>query len=278
MPTEWLQKGSEMYAFEYERATDQKHAVKKFESYDAPRYLAGGQTLLASMKMRLAQPDALIDLGRVASLKEMNVDPAGISLGAMVSHSTIAQSHEVQQTAPWLSDLAKGIGDRMVRHRGTLGGSLANSDPAADWPAAALALEATIVTDRREIAATDFFQGMFMTALEPSELIVAVRFPQARRAAYAKFRNPASRYAVVGVFVAELQHGVRVAVTGAGPCVFRVPEMEQALVQSFQPSSIEGLHPLFGDLNNDMHASAEYRAHLISVFARRAITSAIHRA
>lgn len=267
-----------MYAFEYERATDQKHAVEKFESYDAPRYLAGGQTLLASMKMRLTQPDALIDLGRVAGLKDIRVESDGITLGAMVTHATIAQSHEVQQSAPWLSDLAKGIGDRMVRHRGTIGGSLANSDPSADWPAAVLALEATIVTDRREIAATDFFQGMFMTALEPSELIVAVRFPQARRAAYAKFRNPASRYAVVGVFVAELRHGVRVAVTGAGPCVFSVAEMERALTQSFQPSSIEGSQPLFGDLNNDMHASSEYRAHLISVCARRAISSAIHRA
>lgn len=267
-----------MYAFEYERATDQKHAVEKFESYDAPRYLAGGQTLLASMKMRLAQPDAIIDLGRVEALKKLSVDSAGLTVGAMVTHAAIAQSHEVQRTAPWLSDLASGIGDRMVRQRGTLGGSLANSDPAADWPAAALALDASIVTDRRVIEARDFFQGMFATALEPSELIVAVRFAQARRAAYAKFRNPASRYAVVGVFVAELAQGVRVVVTGAGPCVFRVPEMEQALEQSFHPSSIEGLNPVFGDLNNDMHATAEYRAHLISVYARRAISSVIHRA
>lgn len=264
-----------MYAFDYERASDVAHAIRTFGTREQPQYLAGGQTLLASMKMRLTQPDALIDLGRIDSLKALDVTDGAIRVGAMVTHATIAQSGPVRLRAPWLCETAEGIGDPMVRHRGTIGGSLANNDPAADWPAATLALGATVVTDRRRIGADDFFLGMFSTALQPGEVITAVEFPGATRAAYAKFRNPASRYAVVGVFVARSEAGVRVAITGAGPCVFRHSEMERRLTLDFRPESLEGVHVHPTGLNSDLHATAQYRAHLVRIFAGRAVRAAL---
>jgi carbon-monoxide dehydrogenase medium subunit len=232
-------------------------------------------TLLPTMKQRLASPSALIDLKHVGELVGISREGDNIVIGAMTRHVDVATSAVVQAAIPALASLAAGIGDPAVRNRGTIGGSIANNDPAADYPAGALALGATIVTNQREIAADDYFQGLFDTALEAGEIITHVRFPIPEKAAYMKFPNPASRYAIVGVFVAKTASGVRVAVTGAGANgVFRIPAMEAALTANFAPSAILGIKVDPSELSGDMHADAEYRAHLIGVFAKRAVIAA----
>jgi carbon-monoxide dehydrogenase medium subunit len=264
-----------MYDFSYHKAGSVDDAASKLKAADDGKLVAGGMTLIPTLKQRLAQPSDLVDLGGVKDLAGIKADGNGITIGAMTTHATVAGSADVKKTIPALAALASEIGDPHVRHRGTIGGSIANNDPAADYPAACLGLGATIVTSKREIAADDFFQGMFDTALDEDEIITAVRFPKPKRAAYMKFPNPASRYALVGVFVAETNDGMRVAVTGAGQDgVFRVAEMESALGSNFSPDAVAGIAVPDDDLNSDIHASAEYRAHLITVMAKRAVAAA----
>jgi carbon-monoxide dehydrogenase medium subunit len=230
------------------------------------------------MKLRLAAPANLIDLAKVEGLNGIEVNARSLTVGAMTTHHEMNTSPVVQETMPALSELAGLIGDPAVRYRGTIGGSLAHNDPTADYPAACLALDASIITTKRRIAAADFFTGLFETALERDEIITKVSFPLAKRAAYQKFRNPASRYAMVGVFVAKRPSDVGVAVTGAGTAgAFRLPEFEEALKKRFSPKSLEGLAVPSDDLTSDLHASAPYRAHLIGVLARRAVAAALAR-
>jgi len=263
-----------MYEFNYHRPTSIEEVKQLLGGNDEAKILAGGMTLLPTMKMRLAQPSDLIDLGGIDALTGIHDDGDAVSIGAMVCHADVAASDVIVAGIPALADLAGLIGDAQVRNRGTLGGSVANSDPAADYPAAILGLNATIVTDQRQIAADDYFTGMFETALGENEILQSISFPKHKRAAYAKFPNPASRYAVVGVMVADNGDGVRVAVTGAGACAFRATEIENALNQNFSSSALDDLaiDPL--ELNSDMHASAEYRAHLVMVMAKRAVAAA----
>ena len=261
--------------FRYLRAKTPAEAETLFRKSSDARYLAGGQTLIPTMKQRLAAPTEVIDIGRIASLAFIRPEDASLVVGAGTCHADIAASAEVRDAIPALSVLAGHIGDPAVRHKGTLGGSLANNDPAADYPAGVLAIGATVKTTRRAIAADDFFTAMFETALEPGEIITEVSFPLPRRSGYAKFPNPASRYAMVGVFVAAFARDVRVAVTGAGPCVFRIAEMEEALARDFSPKAIAGITVRSDGLNSDLFGSAEYRAHLISVMARRAVAAAM---
>ncbi len=263
-----------MYAFEYHRPHTLSGALADLEKADA-KALAGGMTLLPTMKQRLAQPSALIELKDVAELTGITRDGNTLSIGAMTRHAEVNRSPVVKAAIPALAALAAGIGDPHVRNRGTIGGSLANNDPAADYPAAVLALGATIVTSKRRITAEDYFKGLFETALEPGELITQVSFPIPQKAAYMKFANPASRYALVGVFVARTAGGVRVAVTGAGEQgVFRASAFEAALNANFLPSALDGVSVPASGLNSDIHADAEYRAHLIGVMARRAVAAA----
>ena len=264
-----------MYGFTYHRAASVADAAAKVAANPDAKLLAGGQTLIAAMKLRLAAPPELVDLGGVAELKGICIDGANLVVGAMTRHAEVAASSDVVRRIPALARLAAGIGDPMVRNMGTIGGSLATSDPAADYPAAALGLGATLRTNQRSIAADDFFLGMYETALQPGELIVDVRFPVPQRAGYVKFSNPASRYAIVGVFVSQGPAGTRVAVTGAGPSVFRVPDMEQALSKRFAADAVANVRIAAGPLNSDLHASAEYRAHLVTVLARRAVEQAL---
>ncbi|GAB2906283.1 xanthine dehydrogenase family protein subunit M [Paraburkholderia jirisanensis] len=264
-----------MYTFEYQRAADPKAAVTALAADADAKYLAGGQSLLPTMRLRLAQPSQLIDVTRIAALKEIRADAKMVSIGAAVCHADVASHADVRRLLPGLAELAAHIGDRQVRSLGTLGGSLANDDPAACYPAAVLGLDATVVTDRRRISAGDFFVGMYETALAADELIVSVEFPLVERAAYEKFRNPASHFALVGVFVAKQAGGsVRVAVTGAAPSVFRVPELEKALSADFSPAAARAVTVSAQGLNTDLHASAEYRAHLIPIIAARAVERA----
>ena len=263
-----------MYQFNYHKASSLSDATSAAAKSSDARLLAGGQTLLASMKLRLVSPADVIDLSGVPELKGIKVDGGNLTIGAVTRHAEVASSKEVQQSIPALARLAAMIGDRMVRNMGTLGGSVANSDPAADYPAAVLGLGATINTNKRKIAGDYFFKGVFETALQPGEIIASITFPIPKRAGYVKFRNPASRYAIVGVFVAE-SNGVRVAVTGAGPCAFRVPEMEKALSAKLAPEAIANVKVSANGLNSDIHASAEYRAHLVNVIARRAVEQAV---
>ena len=227
------------------------------------------------MKLRLANPSDLIDLSGLDDLKGIKQEGNAIVVGAMTIHAQVASAPEVKEHLPALADLAESIGDPQVRNRGTIGGSIANADPAADYPAAVLGLGATVHTSTRTIAADDFFTGFFETALEPNELITAVSFPIPKRAAYMKFPNPASRYAIVGVMVSDGDDGVRLAVTGAGSSVFRVTEMEQALAGDFAPEMVEQIDVSADGLNEDLHASADYRAHLITVMAKRAVAAAV---
>jgi carbon-monoxide dehydrogenase medium subunit len=227
------------------------------------------------MKLRLASPTDIVDLGTIKELAGIKVSGGTVEVGAMTRHAAVAGSAEVKKAIPALAALAGMIGDRQVREMGTIGGSIANSDPAADYPAAVLGLGATIVTDKRKIEADKFFTGMFETALQPGEIITAVTFPVPKRAAYMKFKNPASRFAIVGVFVAETANGIRVAVTGAGANAFRVPEMEKALGAKFAPESVANVKVKADGLNSDLHASAEYRAHLVTVMAKRAVEAAM---
>jgi aerobic carbon-monoxide dehydrogenase medium subunit len=262
-----------MYAVEFAQPKTLADAAAILASTGG-RPLAGGQSLVAAMKLRLAQPGTLVSLSGIPDLKGVRRDGERIVVGAMTRHAEVASSDLVKGAMPALSSLAEGIGDRQVRNMGTLGGSLANDDPAADWPAAVLGTGATIRTDRRAIAADDFFKGMFETALAADEIITAVDFPIAQRAAYAKFPNPASRFALVGVFVAQYANGdVRVAVTGAAPSVFRAPAIENALKRNFTPVAAKSVDVDAKGLNSDLHGSAEYRAHLISVMASRAVAA-----
>jgi len=239
------------------------------------RLLAGGQSLIAAMKLGLASPSSLIDLRGINGLNAIRVDAQRVSIGAMATHTSVASSREVARAIPALAQLAAGIGDRQVRDCGTIGGALANDDPAADYPAAVLGLGATVQTDQRQIAADDFFIGLYETALRPSEIITAVHFPIPERAAYEKFRQPASRFALVGVMVAKAPAGVRVAVTGAGSSVFRCKPLEAALTRKFAPESCDGVSVEASGLNDDLHGSAEYRAHLIPVLTKRAVARAL---
>jgi len=264
-----------MYDFAYVRPkslAEAEAALKK--AGEDGKLLAGGQTLLPTLKQRLARPETMIDLASIAELKGVKVDGKTVVVGAMTPHDDVARSADVRKAIPALAHLAGHIGDPQVRNRGTIGGSIANSDPAADYPAAVLGLGATVVTNKRSIAADDFFKGIFTTALAADEIVKSVSFPVPEKAGYAKFDQPASRFALVGVFVAKTASGVRVAVTGAGPSVFRVKEMEDKLAASFTAQAIEGVKVSAKGLNSDIHGSAEYRAHLVNVMARRAIAAA----
>ena len=241
------------------------------------KYMGGGQSLLAAMKLGLAAPSDLVDLAQIPDLRGIKVEGGGasITVGAMTRHAEVAANIEVGARLRALAELAGMIGDRQVRNRGTLGGSIANNDPAADYPAAVLALGATIVTNQRKIPADEFFKGLFQTALKGNEIITAVSFPVPKKAGYQKFKNPASRFAIVGVFVAQTSAGVRVAVTGAGSRgVFRVKSMEDALGRSWSADALKSIVVPASELATDLHASAEYRAHLISVLAMRAVSAA----
>jgi carbon-monoxide dehydrogenase medium subunit len=260
-----------MNDFEFHRPATVADAARLVAAAPDGRYLAGGQSLLPAMKLGLSAPDTLVALSAVPALQGIRVDGDRLVIGAGTPHATVAASDTVRRTIPALADLADRIGDRAVRSRGTLGGSLALNDPAACYPAGALGLGATIRTDRREIAADDFFRAMYETALEPGELIVEVVFPIPRQAAWRKFAQPASRFSLVGVFVSQGPSGVRVAVTGAASCVFRVTAFEQALAARWAPEALDGLRVDPAELNADLHASAEYRAHLVGVLARRAL-------
>ena len=264
-----------MHSFDYLRPATLEEATRLFHENADAKFLAGGQTLIPTLKQRLAQPSALIDLTRISGLAGVKATAAGISIGAATRHADVAGAPEVKASLPALARLAAHIGDPAVRHMGTLGGSIANNDPAADYPAAVLALGATVHTTSRSIEADDFFTGMFETALAEGEIIRAVTFPVPEKAAYAKFANPASRYAMVGVFVARFAGGVRVAVTGAAPCVFRETAMEQALTRSFTPAAVSAIRVSPEGLNSDLHGTAEYRAHLVTVMARRAVEAAL---
>jgi carbon-monoxide dehydrogenase medium subunit len=264
-----------MYQFNYHKASSVADAAALIARNTDAKLLAGGQTLIAAMKLRLAAPPDLVDLGAVAELRGIKADGAALSICAMTRHAEVATSKEVMQSIPALATLAASIGDRMVRNMGTIGGSIANNDPAADYPAGVLGLGATVNTNKRKIASDQFFKGMYETALEPGEIITSISFPVPKRAAYAKFKNPASRYAIVGVFVSQGGGGVRVAVTGAGPFVFRVPEMEKALASKFSPDAVAGIKVSADGLNSDIHASSEYRAHLVTVMAKRAVQAAL---
>jgi carbon-monoxide dehydrogenase medium subunit len=264
-----------MYAFEYHRPSTVAEAVSLLQGATDGRFLAGGHTLLPTLRQRLASPSDLIDLGGIKELKGILIDRGSqLRIGAMTPHAEVAASADVRGWIPALAYLAEHIGDAQVRNRGTIGGSIANNDPAADYPAVIVGLNATVHTNQRTIAADDFFTGMFDTALKDGEIITEVRFPKPDKAGYAKFPNPASRYAIVGVMVAQTGGGVRVAVTGAGPSVFRLPEFESALAGNFAADAIKGLSVSPGGLNSDIHASAEYRAHLVGVMARRAVAAA----
>ncbi len=262
-----------MYSFDYQRPADRASALKAFQG-DA-RFLAGGQSLVQAMKLRLSQSERLIDLGAIADLKGIKVDGGAVVIGATTTHAAVGASADVKKAIPALAALASGIGDQMVRNMGTLGGSIANADPAADYPAAVLALNATVQTSQRSIAADQFFTGLYETALKPGEMITAVSFPTPQKAAYVKFKQPASRFALVGVFVSQSKDGVRVAVTGAKSSVFRVKALEDALAANFTPDAAKAVKVPTTDINSDMHGSAEYRAAMISVMAARAVAAAL---
>ena len=263
-----------MYAFTFERPSSVADAAKLAGKPNV-KPLAGGQSLIASLKLRLANPDQLVDLGAIPDLAGVAKEGSGLKIGAMTRHADVAASKDVKSTIPALADLAANIGDRQVRAMGTLGGSVANNDPSACYPSAVLGLGATVQTTKRGIAADDFFQGMFTTALAEDELITAISFPVPKRAAYMKFRQPASRFALIGVFVAQTDGGVRVAVTGGGNGVFRHKGLEDALNRSFTPQAAAAVKIDPGDLSSDIHASAAYRANLISVMTQRAVAAAM---
>jgi carbon-monoxide dehydrogenase medium subunit len=264
-----------MYSTNYHRASSVAEAVKLMKKAEDGKFLAGGMTLIPAMKTRLAAPSDVIDLRHIADLKGIEVSGKTVTIGAGTTHAEVAASSRLAKVCPAICHLAAHIGDPHVRHMGTIGGSIANNDPAADYPAAVLALDATIVTNRREIAAGKFFKGLFETALKEDEIITEVTFTAPDRCGYAKFANPASRYALTGVFVARRKDGVRVAVTGAGENgVFRAKEIEVALSKRFEPEALEGISLSPKGMMSDIHASAEYRAHLVVVMAKRAVAAA----
>lgn len=265
-----------MYNVTYHRASSVDDAVKLIGDADDGRFVSGGMTLIPAMKIRLSAPSDLVDLTHISGLKGIRVDGRNVRIGAATTHADVAASGELAAVCPALTDLAALIGDPAVRHRGTIGGSIANNDPAADYPAALVALGATIATNKREIAAEEFFTGLFETALDDGEMVTAVTFTAPERAGYEKFRNPASRYAIVGVFVAKAGDGVRAAVTGAGEDgVFRSREIEAALGNSLDVSKLDGVTIPSGGLMSDIHASADYRANLVKVMAKRAVAKAL---
>ena len=262
-----------MHNFNYQRPGSVADAVKALGGAGDGKIIAGGMTLVPTLKQRLAAPSDLIDLGGIAELKGIKAEGDGLTIGAMTKHVEVATSSLVKSTIPALAHLAEMIGDRQVRNRGTIGGSLANNDPAADYPAAVLALGATIRTNKREIAADAYFKGLFDTALEEGEIITAVYFPKPEKAAYQKFAQPASRFALIGVFVAKTKSGVRVAVTGGGNGVFRAKDIEAALTANFTAQAAKAVKVNPADLNGDLHGTPEYRAALISTLAARAVAA-----
>lgn len=264
-----------MYDFDYRKPASLAEAQAALGTESAHKLLAGGMSLLPVLKQRLARYDALIDLTAIAELRGIRQEGDALVIGATTTHAAVAASPLVAQAIPALVTLAGGIGDPLVRNKGTLGGSIANADPAADYPAALLGLDASVMTSKRTIAAGDFFRGLFETALEPDEIIRAVRFPVPSRAAYAKLRHPASRFALVGVFVAQTAQGVRVAVTGARERAFRWVEAEAALARNFDPQALASLALAASGCNDDIHGSAEYRAHCVGVMAKRAVATAL---
>ncbi len=262
-----------MHAFKYHKPATL--AAAQGTGGEDTRFLAGGQSLVAGMKLRLSQPTDVVDLAGLAELRGIKADASTVTIGAMARHAEVAASADVRSRIPALADLAGGIGDRQVRNMGTLGGSIANNDPASDYPGAVLGLDATVITNQRRIGADEYFIGLYETVLEAREIVTAVAFPVPKKAAYVKFKNQASRFALVGVFVAQTAAGVRVAVTGAGGAgVFRVTEMEEALEKHWSPDAVKSIAVDAGDLTSDIHASAEYRAHLVSVLAARAVAAA----
>ena len=263
-----------MYDFAYHRPKSVADAVALLKGNEEARPMSGGMTLIPTLKQRLARPSDVVDLGAVKELAGIKVEGDTLVIGGMTKHGDVAKSADVKKVIPALADLAGHIGDPQVRNRGTMGGSVANNDPAADYPAAVVALNATVITNTGKHAADAFFKGLFETALGDGEIITAISFPKAEKAAYMKFPNPASRYAMVGVFVAKTAGGVRVAVTGAGPSVFRVKAMEEALSKNFSSDAIKDIKVPADGLNSDIHGSAEYRAHLVGVMARRAVDKA----
>ncbi|MEO8554192.1 MAG: xanthine dehydrogenase family protein subunit M [Kofleriaceae bacterium] len=264
-----------MKDFEFHRPTSIADAVALLKQKPEAKLLAGGQSLLPVLKLELAEPTDLISLAGIQELRDIRVDGDRIIIGALVTHAAVSESADVKKHIPALATLAGWIGDAQVRNRGTIGGSVAHADPAADYPAALVALGATIATDRRKIAAEDFFKGLFETALARDELVTAIHIPKPKRAGYEKFAHRASKFALVGVMVADTAAGIRVAVTGAAPSVFRVPAMEAALAKQFAPSALAGITVPADDLMSDTEASADYRAHLVGVMARRAVQSAL---
>lgn len=264
-----------MRAFDYHRPKSLKEATALLRKVENAKFLAGGQSLIPSLKLRLSSPAALVDLGAIEEVRGIKLEGGTLTIGALATHAEVAASKDVALGIPALARLAEGIGDRQVRNQGTIGGAIAHNDPAADYPAAVLGLGATIHTSKRAIAADKFFTGTFATALKPGEIITSVSFPLPKRAAYVKFRQPASRFAMVGVFVSEMLGNVRVAVTGAGACVFRAKSMEKRLTEKFAPDAIARVKTAPDDLVSDIHASAEYRAHLVGVIAQRAVEAAL---
>ena len=263
-----------MYNFNYHRPSSVEEAVQLLSGASEGTLMGGGMTLIPVLKQRLANPSDVVDIGAIASLSGVSEDGGKVVVGAATTHAAVASDATVKAKIPALAALAESIGDAQVRHRGTIGGSIANNDPASDYPAALVGLGATIRTNTREIAADNFFTGLFETALDDNEIITAVAFPVPDKAGYAKFPNPASRYAVVGVMASQGPAGTRVAVTGAGACVFRASEMESALGGNFSADALSGASVSADGLNSDIHASAEYRAHLVGVMARRAVAAA----
>lgn len=262
-----------MKNFTYHRPADAAAAAAVLGKSEEPRVLAGGMSLLPSMKLRLVAPTDIVDLSAVGALKGIKVEGNEVFVGAMTPHADVAAHADVKRVLPALAELAEGIGDPAVRHRGTIGGSIANADPAACYPSAVVGLDATVETTKRKIPADQFFVGLFTTALEPGEIVTGVRFKVPEKAKYLKLRHPASGFAVVGVMIAKFGSNVRVAVTGAGPSVFRVPAMEKALAASFTPKAIEGITIPADDLMTDIHFSAEYRANAVSVMAKRGVAA-----
>ncbi len=263
-----------MYDFQYQRPSSVADAVKAIKASDEAKLVAGGMTLIPTLKQRLAKPSALVDLGALKDLVGIKVAGGTVTIGAMTTHFAVSTSADVKKAIPALAHLAAHIGDPAVRNRGTIGGSISNNDPAADYPAGLVGLGATVQTNERQIPADEFFKGMFETALKPGEIVTAVSFPVPEKAAYMKFPNPASRYAMVGVFVAKTKSGPRVAVTGAAPCVFRQKDMEAALAKTWSADAVAGIKQKADGLNSDIHASSEYRAHLVTVMAKRAVAAA----
>jgi len=264
-----------MYDFEFHRPTSIEEARQILADNEDAKLIAGGMTMLPTMKMRLASPTDLVDLSNISALYGLRDGGEFLEIGAMVTHAEIAASDAVRKEIPALAHLAGLIGDAQVRNRGTIGGSLANSDPSADYPAAVLGLDAIVKTDRRQVAADDFFLSLFETALGADEIIESIQFRKPGRAAYAKFPNPASRYAIVGVMVSEIDGNIRAAVTGAGPCAFRSDALETAVSGDFSTDALDGLTIDADEFNEDMFASADYRAHLVMAMARRAVAEIV---